>query len=196
MKAGVVSVQGAVPEHLSILNAAFEKLGVSGKAVTVRREKDLESVHCLVIPGGESTTISRLLVRFGLFDRIVRMGREGVPIMGTCAGCILLAEEGDPEVERTDTRLLRLIKMQVNRNAFGRQRESFEARLRVKGLDEPFPAVFIRAPVITRVWGGCEPMAFWDDMAVMAKQDNLIALAFHPELARDPRIHEMLIKMV
>ncbi|MBM4237807.1 MAG: pyridoxal 5'-phosphate synthase glutaminase subunit PdxT, partial [Euryarchaeota archaeon] len=85
MKAGVVSVQGAVPEHLSILNAAFENLGVPGKAITVRREKDLEDADCLVIPGGESTTISRLLVRFDLFDRIVRMGREGVPIMGTCA---------------------------------------------------------------------------------------------------------------
>jgi len=196
MKAGVVSVQGAVPEHLSILNAAFENLGVPGKAITVRREKDLEDADCLVIPGGESTTISRLLVRFDLFDRIVRMGREGVPIMGTCAGCILLAEEGDSEVERTDTRLLGLMQMEVNRNAFGRQRESFEFPLKVKGLDEPFPAVFIRAPVITRVWGRCEPIAVWDDLTVMARQDNLMGLAFHPELAGDTRIHEMLINMI
>ncbi|QLH75628.1 MAG: pyridoxal 5'-phosphate synthase glutaminase subunit PdxT [Methanomassiliicoccales archaeon] len=196
MRAGVVFVQGAAPEHITALNGAFEDLGIKGSASPVRKRKDLEGIDCLVIPGGESTTISKLMRRFGLFDEIVRMAKEGVPIMGTCAGCVLLSKEGDDQVQRTGTELLGLMDMQVDRNAFGRQRESFETALEIDGLEKPFPAVFIRAPLINRTWGRCVPMARHGGSIVMARQDNLLALSFHPELSNDWRLHELLIKMV
>ncbi|MCQ5375137.1 MAG: pyridoxal 5'-phosphate synthase glutaminase subunit PdxT [Methanomassiliicoccales archaeon] len=196
MKAGVVAVQGAVQEHIDMINLAFERLGIVGCAVPVRREKDIEGIDCLIIPGGESTTISRLLRRFNLFDKIIKRGREGMPIMGTCAGCILLAKIGDEEVVKTGTELLGLMEMEVDRNAFGRQRESFEADISIRGFERPFHAVFIRAPAIRRVWGRCEALASFKNYIAMAKQDNLLGLAFHPELSNDTRIHEMLIKMI
>ena len=156
----------------------------------------MDQMDAIIIPGGESTTISRLLVRFGLHERIVQLADDGVPILGTCAGLVLLAKEGDGQVEKTDTKLLGLMDMAVDRNAFGRQRESFEAELKVQGLERPFPAIFIRAPLITRVWGRCQEMARYEGRIVMARQENLIALSFHPELSSDTRMHEMLIKMV
>jgi 5'-phosphate synthase pdxT subunit len=196
MRAGVISVQGAAPEHIAALKVAMANLGMAGEAVSVRRAKDLEGVKCLVLPGGESTTISKLLRRFDLFDRIIDLANEGMPIMGTCAGCVLLSKEGDDQVEKTETELLKLMDMAVDRNAFGRQRESFEVPLNIKGMAEPFPAVFIRAPLITKVWGKCEPLAMHSSCIVMAKQDNLLALSFHPELSDDARIHEMLLRML
>ena len=196
MKAGVISVQGAAPEHVAALKVAMANLGLSGDVVTVRKAKDLEGVSCLVIPGGESTTISKLLRRFDLFDRIIDLANDGLPIMGTCAGCVLLSKEGDEQVERTETELLKLMDMAVDRNAFGRQRDSFEVLLNINGLNAPFPAVFIRAPLITKVWGKCEPLAMHSSCIVMARQDNLMALSFHPELSDDTRLHEMLLKMV
>jgi 5'-phosphate synthase pdxT subunit len=196
MKAGVISVQGAAPEHVSALKMAMANLGLAGDVVSVRKARDIEGASCLVLPGGESTTISKLLRRFDLFDRIIEMAKDGVPIMGTCAGCVLLSKEGDDQVERTETELLKLMDMAVDRNAFGRQRESFEAPLNIKGLDRPFPAVFIRAPLITKVWGRCEPLAVHSSSIVMARQDNLLALSFHPELSGDTRVHEMLLSML
>ena len=196
MKAGVISVQGAAPEHVAALKVAMVNLGLKGEAVTVRKTKDLEGVSCLVIPGGESTTISKLLRRFDLFDRIIDLANDGLPVMGTCAGCVLLSKEGDDQVEKTETELLKLMDMAVDRNAFGRQRESFEDMLNIKGLDTPFPAVFIRAPLITKVWGTCEPLAMHSSCIVMARQENLLALSFHPELSDDALIHEMLLRMV
>lgn len=195
MKAGVISVQGAAPEHVKALERAMCNLGVKGSVVNVRRPAELEQVSCLVIPGGESTTISKLLRRFELHDPLVRMAHEGIPVLGTCAGCVLLAKEGDDEVERTGTTLLGLMDLGVDRNAFGRQRESFEAPLDIVGLDSPFPGVFIRGPVIRRVWGDCKVLSSYGDKIVMARQNNLLALSFHPELSGDSRIHEMLLKM-
>ncbi|MFA5314144.1 MAG: pyridoxal 5'-phosphate synthase glutaminase subunit PdxT, partial [Methanomassiliicoccales archaeon] len=139
MRAGVVFLQGAAPEHVSALNGAFENLGIDGTVSPVRKRKDLEGIDCLVLPGGESTTISKLIRRFDMFDDIIRMANEGVPIMGTCAGCVLLSKEGDEQVERTGTELLGLMDMQVDRNAFGRQRESFETALDIEGLKNKFP---------------------------------------------------------
>jgi 5'-phosphate synthase pdxT subunit len=158
--------------------------------------EELEQVSCLIIPGGESTAISKLLSRNGLHDQIVRRASEGMPIMGTCAGCVLLAKEGDNEVHKTGTELLGLMDIAVDRNAFGRQRESFEASLEVEGLDAPFPAVFIRAPVICRTWGKCQVLSTNAGRIVMGRQDNLIGLSFHPELSEDTRIHEMLLGLL
>lgn len=196
MKIGVISVQGAVPEHLKACRAALDDMGKEGEVLAVRHLDQLRSVDCLIIPGGESTTISKLLRKFGLFEEILRMGSEGTPIMGTCAGCVLLAKEGGEQAERTSTELLGLMDMAVDRNAFGRQRESFESPLTISGLEAPFPGVFIRAPLITKAWGGCRVLSVYKDRAVMARQGDLLALSFHPELTGDTRLHRMLFDMV
>lgn len=193
---GILSLQGAVSEHIDIVERAIRSLGLDGIGVPVRRTADLEAVDALIIPGGESTTIAKLLDKFGLHDRVVARAEEGMPVMGTCAGCILLAKEGDHEVERTGTRLLGLMDMAVDRNAFGRQRESFEMDLQLEGLTEPFHAVFIRAPAITRTWGGCRPICEVEGKVLAARQGNLLALAFHPELTDDLRLHGLLIGMI
>lgn len=196
MRVGVVGVQGNVSEHLDAARRAIERGGFSGEAFVVRRSSDLERVDALTIPGGESTTIAKLLTKFGLFDEIRRRANGGMPILGTCAGCILLAKEGDDEVSKTGTRLLALMDMAVDRNAFGRQRESFEADLDVTVLDRPFHGVFIRAPAITRTWGSCTPLATLGPQIVLARQGNLVASAFHPELSGDLRIHTWFLGLV
>ncbi len=195
MKAGVVAVQGDVSEHINTLQAAIDIRRPGGRAVMVRSAKDLETVESLIIPGGESTTISKLLVRFGLFDAIVKRADEGMPVMGTCAGCILMAKKGDEQVGRTGTRLLGLMDMKVDRNFFGRQRESFEASLSIDSIVDHFSGVFIRAPAITEVWGDCRPLSRFDDKIVMAKQGSLMALAFHPELSGSTALHEAFLAL-
>lgn len=196
MKVGVISVQGAVPEHLHMSELALAAMGRKGDVIAVRSLDQLRAVDCLIIPGGESTTISKLLRKFDLFEEIVSMGQGGVPIMGTCAGCVLLAKEGGEQAERTGTELLSLMDMAVDRNAFGRQRESFESLLEIEGLDTPFPGVFIRAPLITRAWGECHILSKYQGEAVMARQENLLALSFHPELTADSRLHQLLFSML
>jgi pyridoxal 5'-phosphate synthase pdxT subunit len=196
MHVGVISVQGAAPEHVKASTKAMSQLGIDGSVVMVRRVAELERCDCLILPGGESTTISKLLARFGLQERLIQMAHEGVPVLGTCAGCVLLAKGGGQEVEKTGMQLLGLMDMAVDRNAFGRQRESFETMLDIKGLDSPFLGVFIRGPVIRRTWDGCEVQATYEDKIVMARQKNMLALSFHPELANDTRLHEMLLEMV
>ena len=188
---GVVAVQGDVSEHVDAARLALEKYGIPGEAFPVRRRADLDAADALTIPGGESTTISKLLQQAGLFDAILQRAGS-MPILGTCAGAILLASEGDEQVDKTDTRLLHLMDMAVDRNAFGRQRESFEADLAVKGLDSPVHGVFIRAPAITRVWGRCNALSSVRDKIVLARQGHFLAAAFHPELSGEYRIHKML----
>src|SRR3989449_6845870 len=182
MRVGVIGVQGDVSEHVAALRAAMKKGGFGGDVVTIRRREDLAGCNALTIPGGESTTIGKLLERSGLHEDIVNRAAEGMPILGTCAGCILLAKEGDRQVAQTKTKLLGLMDMAVDRNAFGRQRESFEADLQVQGLDSPFHCVFIRAPAILRTWADCAPLSRYKDRIVLARQGHLTASAFHPEL--------------
>jgi len=196
VRVGVVGVQGDVSEHVDAVARAMEQGGFTGTVSAVRTRQDLEGVAALTIPGGESTTISRLLDRMGLFDRIRERASEGMPILGTCAGCILLAREGDDQVSRTATRLLGLMDMAVDRNAFGRQRESFEADLRVDFLDAPFRGVFIRAPAIVRTWGRCAPLAGFEGRVVLARDGAVVGAAFHPELSGDLRIHTWFLGLV
>jgi 5'-phosphate synthase pdxT subunit len=197
MKIGIAALQGAVSEHVAAFEAALSAAGVGGSVLQVRRRPDLAKVDALAIPGGESTTISRLLVKTGLFEEIIKRCGEGMPVLGTCAGCILLAEKGDVETGRTKTRLLGLMGMRVSRNAFGRQRESFEADVKVTGLlGGPFRAVFIRAPLIEETWGKCRPIARFDQKVVAARQGDLFALAFHPELTGDTRLHELFLSTI
>ena len=197
MRIGVIGVQGDVSEHVDAVARAMREAGRAGEAIAVRRPNDLARVDGLTIPGGESTTISKLLVKLGLFDAIVRRATaEAMPILGTCAGCILLSKDAGTQAEKTKTKLLGLMDMSVDRNAFGRQRESFEADLTVEGLDRPFHCVFIRAPAILRTWGDCKVLARHQDWIVLARQGNLIGAAFHPELSGDLRIHRWFLDLV
>jgi 5'-phosphate synthase pdxT subunit len=194
--AGVVGLQGAVSEHIETLSRAFASMDEEGEAIWVKRPSDLDRVDCLVLPGGESTTISKLLVTFGLFDQVVKRAREGMPMLGTCAGMIVMCQKGDEDVARTETQLLEVLSAQVDRNAFGRQRESFEADVEIEGLDAPFHAVFIRAPAVVRTWGECRPVARLGEKIVMVRQGHLLAASFHPELTNDLRIHRMLLDLL
>lgn len=191
MRIGVLALQGAVPEHRDALERALLASGVKGEVLLVRRVDALTRADALIIPGGESTAISRLIDSHMLRAAIVERVEEGMPVMGTCAGCILLAKEVDAGAAP-----LGLMEMRVRRNALGRQRESFEAPLHIEGWNAPFNAVFIRAPIIEKVWGTCKALASVPEGIVMATQGNRLASAFHPELTNDTRVHEILIGMV
>ncbi|MBA4494128.1 pyridoxal 5'-phosphate synthase glutaminase subunit PdxT [Paenactinomyces guangxiensis] len=186
MKVGVLALQGAVREHIHIL----ERSGAA--ATAVKRADQLRDLDGLVIPGGESTTIGKLLREYDLAEPIMQMHRDGKPIFGTCAGLILIARR----VEGLDTPHLDLMDITVKRNAFGRQRESFEASLNIAGIADNFQAVFIRAPYIEEVGPGVEVLAELDGKIVAARQGTLLAAAFHPELTDDLRFHSYFTKMV
>ncbi len=194
MRIAVVGVQGAVEEHVAITKLAMKKLGIDGEVVATRRKGVVSKSDGVIIPGGESTTISRLIFKDSIASEILEKAEEGKPIMGTCAGLILLAKHGDEQVEKTNTKLLELLDVWIKRNAFGRQRESFEVVLNIKNIGE-FPAVFIRAPAITKVGKGVDVLAKFEDYIVAVQQDSILGLAFHPELTNDTRIHEYFLKL-
>jgi len=186
-RVGVLALQGAFAEHAAVL----ERLKVETQEV--RLPEDLGGLDGLIIPGGESTTIGRLMLTYDLFEPVRKLALEGMPIWGTCAGLILLAEAASDLPFET----LGLMRIRVRRNAFGRQVDSFEADIPVPALGEPpFPAVFIRAPVIESVGEGVEVLArLPGDIPVAVRQDNLLATAFHPELTRDLRFHAYFLRM-
>ncbi len=196
-KVGVISLQGAISEHKDILQRSFSSLGIKGEAVLIRTEEQLEEVYGVIIPGGESTTISRLISDFRFRDTILRRAEEeDMPVMGTCAGMIILAKHGDESVLGKQVEPLFLMDMKVDRNAFGSQRESFQAPLDIEGFDEPYPGVFIRAPVIKEVKGACKVLSRLEDgTRVMARERNRLGLSFHPELTDDTRVHEMFLEL-
>ena len=187
MKIGVLALQGAFIEHVR----TFESIGVD--AVEVRLPGDLDGVAGLVLPGGESTAMRRLIERWGLREPILRLAASGAPLFGTCAGMILMSTDiasGEPAV-------LPLLDVTVERNAFGRQLDSFEADLTVPVLgDQPVHGVFIRAPVIIRTGPAVDILGRLDDGRIVAvRQGNVIATAFHPELAGDTRFHRLVATM-
>ena len=185
---GVAAFQGAVEEHLSAVERAMQAIGMKGRAVPVR--DTIAAVDALIIPGGESTTIASRMHRTGVFEEIKERS-EDIPIMGTCAGCILLASS----VVGDDIKPLGLMDFEVKRNAFGRQKESFQCQLDVDDIGE-IPAVFIRAPLIRNTWGACRSMCKIDEGVVMARQENKLALVFHPELTDDTRVHRFFLGML
>jgi 5'-phosphate synthase pdxT subunit len=189
VKAGVLALQGAFREHREVLEA----LGVH--AVEVRTPEQLASIDALLLPGGESTTMTRLLTTSGLREPLVEGIRGGLPVLGTCAGLILLAREVLDG--RTDQVPLDAIDLTARRNAYGRQRDSFEVDLAVTGLaGGTFPGVFIRAPAIERVGPGVEVLAEHDDRPVLARQGAVWVSTFHPEIAGDLRIHQAFLQEV
>ena len=187
MKIGVLALHGAVIEHIEILR----KIGV--EPVTVRLPEDLEGLAGLILPGGESTTMRKLVARWNLREPIMALARSGAPILGTCAGMIVVAKE----IAGGDEPVFPLLDVTVERNAFGRQLDSFETELSMPIVgDRPVHAIFIRAPIIERVGPGVEVLArLPDDRVVAVRQRNVIAIAFHPELAGETRIHRLIATM-
>ena len=188
LKIGVLAVQGDFAEHI----AALRRLGVD--CAEIRLPEHLDGVDGLIIPGGESTTLSRLMSIYQLREPVAAMAAQGRAIWGTCAGMIMLARE----ITEADPEPLQLMDIGVQRNAFGRQIDSFEQDLPIAGLDdEPFPAIFIRAPIVTRTGPAVTTLAALPEggPAVAVRQGNLLATAFHPELTTDGRLHRYFLNL-
>jgi len=185
-RVGVLGLQGDFAEHLHTL----ERIGAEG--VDVRRPDQLDEVDALIIPGGESTTIGKLAARYEIIPKLKERIAQGMPVWGTCAGAIFLSKDvpGHPHP------ILGVMDIAVERNAFGRQQESFETDLDVKGFDAPYHAVFIRAPKIAKVGKSVETLAALEDGTVVAaRQGNLLATSFHPELTKDDRFHRYFLTL-
>ena len=191
MKVGVLALQGAFVEHEKVLS----RLGVETRQV--RLPKDLDGLNGVIVPGGESTTMGKLAVQYNLIDPLRDLARAGRPMWGTCAGMILMAKDAGREQP-----LLGLMDVTVKRNAFGRQVDSFEADLDVKGIagTQPFHAIFIRAPLIESAGRDVEVLSQIDrdgePAIVAARQGNLLATSFHPELSGDDRLHTFFLKLI
>lgn len=188
MRIGVLASQGAFAEHIAIIHRLKQE------AFPVRLSRELARLDGLIIPGGESTSISKLMSDYDLMGEIQTLAQDGLPIFGTCAGMILMAKEASD----SDAKLLELMDIRVKRNAFGRQRESFETELAIPSLgDEPFPGIFIRAPLIEQVSDGVEVLSkLADGTAVAARQRRWLVSSFHPELTGDLRFHQYFLDIV
>ena len=188
MRIGVLASQGAFIEHIAILNQ------MKIEALPVRLPQELVGLDGLIIPGGESTSIGKLMLDYNLTSEIETLAKKGLPIFGTCAGMILQAKE----ISDTDIEPMGLMDIKVRRNAFGRQRESFETELSIPVLGEkPFPGVFIRAPIIEQANSEVEILArLADGTSVAARQGKILASAFHPELTNDLRFHQYFLDIV
>jgi 5'-phosphate synthase pdxT subunit len=187
MKIGILALQGAVREHRNMLH----RLNV--ETIDVLNPDDLNGIDGLILPGGESTAVGKLLVRYNLLEPIAGLGRKGLPIFGTCTGLILLSKH----INNSEQHRLGLMDTYVERNAFGRQLASFEADMPTPVLgDRPFHTVFIRAPYIEQVDDNVKILLSFQNKILFAQQDNLLAAAFHPELTDDTRIHEYFLNLV
>ena len=187
MEVGVLALQGAFREHRKLL----KDCGMASREI--RKPEQLEGIDGLIIPGGESTPIGRLMVEFGLLEPIKKLALEGLPVFGTCAGLILLSKN----IQGSSQPRLGLVDMEVVRNGFGRQVESFEADLEINALGlTPFRGVFIRAPYIEKVSPNVGILASFNDKIVFVRQGNILACAFHPELTDDTRVHAYFLEIV
>jgi len=205
VRVAIVAYQGGVEEHAYMLRRASEDTGIGVELVYAKRPDHLGPVDAVVLPGGESTTIGRLMERMGMLEPLRRLlAEEGVAALGTCAGAALLARSVRDRVRgETGQPALAVMDVEVTRNYYGRQRESFEAMVKLRdptGLapeleEKPFHGVFIRAPAFTKTWGRAEPMGRLGGVTVAAVQGRMVALAFHPELTRDTRLHRLLLRL-
>jgi 5'-phosphate synthase pdxT subunit len=183
-RVGVLALQGDVREHARVLSA------LDVETVRVNQPGHLDQVAGLIIPGGESTTIGTLALRFGLLEPLAKAIADGLPTFGTCAGLIFLSAR----LTEGEQPLLGVLDVTVQRNAFGRQNESFEMPLEVAGFNDPFPGVFIRAPWVAKVGNEVEVLAEVDGHPVMVREANVLASSFHPEMTGDTRIHQMFLE--
>lgn len=187
MKIGVLALQGAVAEHIAMFSALDEK------AVPIRLPSELRDIEALVIPGGESTTISKLLLEYDLMSPIRQLAEKGFPMLGTCAGLVLLAKK----VPNLDLEPIGVMDIEVKRNAYGRQVDSFETDLSIPVLgDDPFRGIFIRAPIIEKINSKVEILCQIHGQPVAVKQGRLLACAFHPELTDDLRFHRYFLDLI
>ena len=192
---GIIGVQGAISEHANTIKKLFSEINNDGEIFIIRDKNQLEKVNALIIPGGETTTISKILAKTGLYDKILdRIKQKNIAIMGTCAGCVILSEKIINN--NREIKCLNAMKMHVKRNAFGRQKESFEQEINIKGFSKPYNAVFIRAPIIEKTFDNCEILAKINDKIIMARQDNFLAISFHPELTDDLRVHKYFLDII
>ncbi len=198
IRVGIIALQGGVAEHQHMVKLAAEKIKTQAEPVFVRKDNDLKNIDAIIVPGGESTTMGILAKRTGLLDKIKEIILDGTPTLGTCAGAILMAKKllGI----RGKQPMLRVMDVEVHRNYFGRQRESFEIDLNIDFLEgPPFRGIFIRAPAFTDFWNGAKSAASISvdgkKVDVVAIEESMIATSFHPELTGDTRIHEYLIKL-
>ena len=187
MKVGVLALQGAFARHSEVLT------GLGAVPLEVRTPGDLEAVDAMVVPGGESTTMSMLLDSSGLRPSLAERLADGLPVLGTCAGMILLAVQVTDG--RDDQRSFGAIDIDVRRNGYGRQVDSFEDQLSVTGLDGPFHGVFIRAPVVERIGSDVEVLATVDGVPVLCREGTVLVSSFHPEMSGDGRIHERFLDL-
>lgn len=185
-KIGVLALQGAVEEHLNMIH----EVGAVG--IAIKRKEQLTGIDGIIIPGGESTTIGKMMRKYGFIEEIRLFAMSGKPIFGTCAGLIVLANE----IDSCEEAHLSLMNMRVSRNTFGRQKESFETVLSIKGIPQSVRAVFIRAPLIQEVGTGVEVLATYHDRIVAARQGLTLATSFHPELTDDTSLHSYFLQMV
>ena len=188
MKVGVLGLQGDVREHAQALDES------GATPVVVKHAHELAEVDALIIPGGESTTIGKLLDRFSLLELVRERVESGMPLYGTCAGLILMAD--DVVGSHNAPNRIGSMDICVRRNAYGRQVDSFEADLDVDGFDDSFRAVFIRAPVVESAGEAVEVLATWDERPVLVRQGSMLGSTFHPEMTSDARLHRMFVDMV
>lgn len=199
LKVGILSIQGDIEENSNAIKESFEELEIEGTVIYLKDFHDLDEIDGIIIPGGESTVIGMLLFLKGFqTDLIKKKIQEGLPILGTCAGLIMLSNRVyDKTIGETKQALLKVLDVTIERNAFGRQHESFESELNIPYLGEKrFKGVFIRGPAITEIGSNVEIIAEHDKKIVAVRQNNILGTSFHPELANDNRFHINLVKLM
>ena len=195
---GVLSIQGDVQENLVSTKAAIDELGIDGKVIAVRTPDEISQLDGLIIPGGESTTIGQLSLVNGSLKILKEKIQGGMPVLGICAGMIMLSNTAnDRIVGKTDQPLLDIFDIKLERNSFGRQKQSFESDISLDSIDIPnFNGVFIRAPSVSDVGSDVEILSKFNDRIVAIKKGNVIGISFHPELTEDTSVHKYFINLV
>lgn len=195
---GVLGLQGDIEENIKATTNALKEMNLKGKVLSVRYPEEIMKIDGLIIPGGESTVMGLLIaIKNGLLDAITKILQEGLPVMGTCAGMIVLAKKSyDKVVGNKRQLLLGVLDIEVERNSFGRQYDSFESKLNISGIGNNYKGIFIRAPAVISVGPQVEILSKFDEKIVAVKQENIIGTSFHPELSGDYRLHRLFIQLV
>ncbi len=195
---GVLGLQGDIEENIKATTNALKEMNLEGKVLSVRYPEEIMKIDGLIIPGGESTVMGLLIaIKNGLLDAITKILQEGLPVMGTCAGMIVLAKKSyDKIVGNKRQLLLGVLDIEVERNSFGRQYDSFESKLNISGIGNDYKGIFIRAPTVISVGPQVQILSKFDGKIVAVKQENIIGTSFHPELSGDYRMHRLFIQLV
>jgi pyridoxal 5'-phosphate synthase pdxT subunit len=199
LKIGILSIQGDIEENIHSCKIALDESGATGEVIGVKNYEETQDVDGLIIPGGESTVFSTIMsLKPSIWESLRQKISDGLPVLGTCAGMIILAKRvQDKTIGKTKQKLLENLDIMIERNAFGRQHESFEADLNIPIIGEkPFKAVFIRGPVVKEVGKEVRILAKYNDEIVAVQQNNIIGTSFHPELTEDNRVHSLFIKTI